>query len=76
MVVKKRHHWTKVKIQLHDIRAYQIINWLTENFGRQWGIDYNKGTWQFLWSGESTTYDASFANEEDAVLFSLRWLGK
>jgi len=56
----------------------QVMTWCRENFGVEWQITGNRsGTWCCFWSGfrknGESGYEYHFANESDAVLFSLRW---
>ena len=74
MVVKKRHEWSRVRMNVKDTRPHKVTEWLNLNFGATWGVDNRNGVWQFLWDGESKIYSAHFANEEDATLFALKWL--
>lgn len=52
--------------------------WCRERFGKRWSVTDNKsGIWSCFWAGSrgprSGMYVYSFANEEDAILFTLRW---
>ena len=64
----------------HSVRTpklpYDAHQWCNENIGVRFDIIDNKeGTWTTFWSGHTSpkTYDWYFKNEEDAVLFTLRW---
>lgn len=66
----------------------RMCTWCHEQFGRRFSIvdrgsfGGRDGTWQCLYDGrpydsrgrEPITYIFSFDHEQDAVLFSLRWL--
>lgn len=48
--------------------TFDILDWLNNNFGS----DNFKKTWRGILGANYTVY-YQFANEEDAVLFELRW---
>ena len=48
-------------------------SWCHENLGIDWGTDYTDGRW--TWQvGKDRTTEFQFREEQDAVLFALRWL--
>jgi len=47
--------------------------WCHDNFGIDWGTDDTDGRW--TWQvGRDRTTAFQFKDEQDAVLFALRWL--
>jgi hypothetical protein len=65
VVMGKRLHW-------------EATDWCTEKFGRRWdAVGHRQGTWCVFWLGpgrDFAHYEWNFAYEQDAILFSLRWL--
>lgn len=64
IVPKKQHQW-------------QADVWCTEKFGKRWSpVDNRTGVWCCFWLGTRDVrgYEWLFLNEQDAVLFALRWL--
>jgi hypothetical protein len=60
----------------NDSHAQQTV-WCEEKFGKRWSaIDNKEGVWCCFWAGRSMpgSYRWHFMNEQDAMLFSLRWL--
>ena len=46
--------------------------WCHDNFGIDWGTDDTDGRW--TWQvGKDRTTEFQFKNEQDALLFALRW---
>lgn len=57
-------------------RHYDQIKWCEEKFSKRWCvIDNRKGVWRCFWGGRNIPgyYKFEFKNEQDAMLFSLRW---
>lgn len=60
--------------------TWKMEEWCIEKFGERWNaIDYRQGKWCVFWRGYRVTecpggYDWLFKNEQDAMLFTLRWL--
>lgn len=55
---------------------WQATEWCTEQFGRRWSvIDNRAGVWCCFWLGTRGPggYEWLFLNEQDAVLFALKW---
>lgn len=56
------------------------VNWCQAQFGDRWqAVSNMQGTWCCFWAGPKRPhcpddYHFSFANEQDLVLFILRWL--
>lgn len=67
----------KVVVRSHDqVKHVNSIQWCESKFGKRWDpISNEKGYWNVLWSGieKHDTYEWSFADERDAVLFTLIW---
>lgn len=52
--------------------------WCTEHFGERWSvIDNRQGVWCCFWRGFRSPgpgqYEWLFKNEQDAIMFALRW---
>ena len=47
--------------------------WCHDNFGIDWGTDDTDGRWTWQ-PGRDRTTEFQFKDEQDAVLFALRWL--
>lgn len=51
--------------------------WCESNLGARWeAIGNRKGIWCCFWSGPRSnfgSYDFHFANEQDTLIFSLKW---
>jgi len=59
-----------------DSHASQTV-WCEQKFGKRWSvIDNRDGVWCCFWGGRGLPgfYKWEFQNEQDALLFSLRWL--
>lgn len=51
--------------------------WCVQNFGPRWSpVDNRQGRWATFWGGVDmfSHYRFCFATEQDAMLFTLRWL--
>lgn len=51
--------------------------WCEQQFGKRWSpLDCRDGAWAMFWAGVDMhkNYRFCFAEEQDAMLFSLRWL--
>lgn len=54
----------------------ESIEWCTDHFGKRWSVvDNREGTWCVFWRGKNkpVMYEWYFQNEQDAVLFLLKW---
>ena len=59
-----------------DSHAAQTV-WCEQKFGKRWSVvDNRDGVWCCFWGGRAIpgVYKWEFQNEQDALLFSLRWL--
>ena len=57
---------------------WQISYWCKEQFGPRWSVTENRqGRWCCFWRGLRETdfsmYEWLFVNEQDALLFALKW---
>ena len=57
---------------------YQAADWCQQRWGKRWStIDNRQGVWCCFWLGtrgpNSGKYIYHFKNEQDAIVFSLRW---
>lgn len=62
---------------ISDIKPHVPKPWCEQQFGKRWSaIDNKEGVWCCFWAGRSMpgSYRWHFMNEQDAMLFSLRWL--
>lgn len=64
-----------------SVKPCVAMKWCVEQFGPRWeAINQRAGTWTVYWAwhrsseDSSTTYEWHFLNEQDAILFSLKWL--
>lgn len=56
--------------------GYEIDAWCKNQFGEEWSaIDNHDGKWCCFWAGRERPgyYRWQFTNEQDMVLFLLRW---
>ena len=64
-------------IHVDSTKHRPAMKWCEQQFGKRWNLlDYPDGSWASFWGGTANhdQYRFVFVNEEDAVLFSLRWL--
>ena len=54
------------------LKSSQAKSWCHENIGKDWWIDSTDGVWSWQ-VGKDLTTEFQFKNEQDAVLFALRW---
>ena len=58
-------------------KHHEQVKWCEEKFGPRWIVTQNReGTWRCFWAGPEyrQLYRWQFKNNQDAMLFSLRWL--
>lgn len=77
MAIKKLEH--RVVLQgIGSREAAQAAQWCSLRFGLRYSpIDNRQGRWCCFWLGIRSSaggYEWFFSDEQDAVLFSLRWL--
>lgn len=63
VILSKENHWEQ-------------SDWCTKKFGKRWNVvDNRSGTWCCFWAGRESfgDYRWCFTNEQDMVLFLLRW---
>ena len=74
-VVRAPEH--KVYLKAAPNKDYHAMStWCTEQFGKRWSaIDHRDGKWCCFWGGRENFghYCWHFSNEEDLILFLLRW---
>lgn len=67
-----------VYVPMQNMRnVFDTRDWCHGQFGPQWGLLDNKtGLWTYVWAGveRMREYEYRFAREEDALLFSLKWM--
>lgn len=64
------------------VKPQAALTWCVEQFGPRWeATGCRTGVWAVFWGGfrrldwaNGATYDWHFLNEQDAMLFSLKWL--
>jgi hypothetical protein len=54
------------------LKSSKAKSWCHENLGKDWWIDEIDGRWSWV-VGKDLTTEFQFINEQDAVLFALRW---
>ena len=72
VTVKTLPYQVRIKKEQHD-RAQA---WCRNEWGQRWSVlDNRQGTWCCFWAGfrDGGGYRYHFVNEQDAILFSLRW---
>lgn len=58
---------------------WEATDWCTQQFGQRWSImDNRQGVWCCFWRGfrnsdRAAAYEWYFQNEQDALMFLLRW---
>jgi hypothetical protein len=55
----------------------KAVEWCKEKFGPRWeAIGYREGTWCTFWQGRGVpgSYEWFFLNEQDYLMFTLKWL--
>ncbi len=65
------------KILTSKFEHQEAVNWCNEHFGDRWSVTDNRdGTWYVFWAGPRSwnNYEWFFKNEQDALLFALRWI--
>ena len=63
IVTAKTNHW-------------EATDWCEKQLGKRWEVTGNReGVWCCFWRGRSVPghYDWYFLNEQDALLFTLKW---
>jgi hypothetical protein len=66
-----------VYVPMQNLRnVYRSRAWCEKQFGKQIDVDNLTGSWTYVWAGveRMREYEYRFAREQDAVLFSLKWL--
>lgn len=51
-------------------------DWCRQQFGEQWNVlDNRQGIWCWFWRGRDNpgSYEWYFQNEQDAIMFLLKW---
>jgi hypothetical protein len=64
------------RVSVHKSRNLAAKAWCQDQFGARWFIVSNpSGVWNCLWRGvdDIQHYEFSFAKQEDAVAFALKW---
>ena len=61
----------RIKVEGH-LKSNQAKVWCHENIGKDWWKDEEDGLWSWV-VGKDRTTEFQFRNEQDAVLFALRW---
>ena len=76
--IEQHRRSSELKYEVNtDIEPYITDSWLEKNVGPEWDAFKNRnGVWSVLWAGprSETKYVYSFAEERDAIWFTLRWL--
>ena len=64
------------EVLIHKSVQRKATPWCQEHFGKRWqAMDNRDGVWAVFWAGQDdfSTYRYIFANEQDMILFILRW---
>ena len=66
------------EIVIDKTKHHEASVWCTQQWSKRWSpIDNRQGTWCCFWVGtrskQSGKYRYHFKNEDDAILFALRW---
>jgi hypothetical protein len=64
-------------VTIHKSHKDDAQAWCQQQFGRRWDLINNRdGAWSMFWAGRDhyEEYRFSFAHEQDAAWFALRWL--
>jgi hypothetical protein len=64
-------------VYVHKDQMHQARDWCEQQWGKQWNaLDNRDGLWSCFWGGQKhyTEYRFSFAHEQHAVFFALRWV--
>lgn len=73
----KRNSFRSIKFS-NDTRTSRVREWCITKFNEEWGGRNFEGTWQILWNGsnaeEGEEYSFYYENDDDGVMFSMRWL--
>jgi hypothetical protein len=65
------------EVVVDTARSHGASAWCEQHLGKRWNvIDNRDGAWAMFWAGVDMAkhYRFCFAEERDAMLFSLRWL--
>lgn len=65
------------EVMIHKDRCRLPMQWCNEQLGARWeAIGNRTGLWTVLWAGRGHTdrYRFCFAQEQDMLMFTLRWL--
>ena len=65
------------EVLIHKSVQRKAAQWCREQYGERWqAIDNRDGVWAVFWSGireQESMYRFRFINEQDMILFILRW---
>jgi len=74
---KLRWHKVILALDRNPNQRAAKIQFCKDNFGNRWRpLDDMSGTWDVHWAGYDNAADLyiwKFKNEEDAMMFKLRW---
>lgn len=73
MALRKLTH----EVIIESTNSSPASDWCEQHLGPRWSpIDGRNGAWAMFWAGVDMhkNYRFCFAEERDAMLFSLRWL--
>ena len=66
--------------KINELHLWTMREWCESRFGTQWNAisrtpEERLGTWTVFWCGpnQPKDYRWHFKNEQDAVIFTLRW---
>lgn len=58
------------------VNHWEATDWCERQFGERWSVvDNRNGVWCCFWAGRSIpgSYDWYFLNEQDYLMFTLKW---
>jgi hypothetical protein len=64
------------EVLVDSVKHRPAGQWCEQQFGKRWeAIGYRSGQWCMFWAGRNAPkkYRFCFANEQDMLLFILRW---
>jgi hypothetical protein len=62
---------------IHKTKHLDAMQWCNSQIGKRWDIFVNRdGAWTCVWAGQDAyeLYKFCFAEDADAVLFTLKWM--
>ena len=76
ITVEQQYRHLDYEVMIHKDQCRKIMQWCDEQFGLRWNcLDNRSGRWAVFWAGRVHTdqYRFCFAQEQDMLMFILRW---